>query len=199
MENTSAIILSSGFSERMGKPKAFLKWNESTTFIEKIINEFNNFGCEKIVCIINNIIEPSCSLLNVPESVKFIVNPHPEKGRFGSIKIGVSEIVNSEFCFIHNVDNPFINIDTLGKVYSVKSHNAWCSPVYKGKGGHPVLLPQTILKKIEEINNPDTILSNVLNNYYVNKVEVNNDSILRNINTPEEYSAYFHSEENSKF
>ena len=188
MENKiSAVILSSGFSERMGKPKALLKWNESATFIEKIIYEFENSGCGKIICVINEIIEPLLSKLKFGPNVQFVVNPRPELGRFGSIKLGVKEIIESDFCFIHNVDNPFINNKTIEKLHSVRNTGAWCSPVYSGKSGHPVLLPNAILSKINEIDDLNTILSDILNKYPVIRVEAEDDSILRNINTPEEY------------
>jgi molybdenum cofactor cytidylyltransferase len=186
----SAVILSAGYSERMGKPKALLKWNHSTTFIEKIINEFCKFGCANVICIINDKIELFCKELKVGQNVKFIVNQHPEYGRFSSIKSGAAEAAESDFCFIHNVDNPFVNIKTIEKLFSKRANNAWCSPVYSGKSGHPVLLPNAILNKINEIDDLDTILSDILNKYPVIKAEVENDSILKNINTPEEYLKY---------
>jgi molybdenum cofactor cytidylyltransferase len=191
MENKlTAIILSAGFSERMGNPKALLKWDHSTTFIEKIINEFHQFGCGNIICIINDKIELFCKELKTEQDIKFIVNQHPELGRFGSIKLGAAEAAGSDYCFIHNVDNPFVNIKTIEKLYSERAPNAWCSPVYSGKSGHPVLLPNVILNKINEVDNPDTILSDILNKFPVIRVEVEDDSILRNINTPEEYLNY---------
>ena len=190
-EIVSAVILSSGLSERMRQPKALLKWNQSLTFIGKIIGEFERFGCERIVCMINETTELPCSKLVVPQNVKFVVNHHPEWGRFYSIRTGLSEVTGSDYCFIHNVDNPFVNNDTIEKLYSQRSKQRWCSPVFNGKGGHPVLIPDQIIKSIVEKQELNTTLADVLNNYPVVKIEMDDDSIHRNINTPEGYEHYF--------
>jgi len=186
----SAIILSAGFSERMGRPKALLQWNYSTVFVEKIINEFQQFGCGKIICIINEKIELFCKELKLAQNVKFVINQRPELGRFNSVKLGAAEAAGSDFCFIHNVDNPFVNRKTIENLYLMRDADSWCSPVFSGKRGHPVLLPNAILKKINKIDNLNTVLSDILNKYPVVRVEVEDDSILRNINTPEDYFNY---------
>ena len=141
----STIILSSGLSERMGQPKALLKWDQSTTFIEKIINEFLKAGSESVICMINEITEPFCKKMIVPQNVKFIVNHHPDWGRFYSIRTGLNEVKDSNFCFVHNVDNPFVSLEAINKLLAKRNPDAWCSPVYMEKGGHPVLLPNSII------------------------------------------------------
>jgi CTP:molybdopterin cytidylyltransferase MocA len=186
-KNTSVIILSSGLSQRMGKPKALLNWDDSTTFLEKIIDEYYRASLGKIICMINRIIEPACRSMKMPGNVKFIVNEHPEWGRFYSIKSGTAEAKDSDFCYIQNVDNPFISIKTIEALFEKRDPGAWCSPVYSGKNGHPVLLPGIILKEISRIENLDTILSDILKKYRVNRVEVDDEAILRNINTPDDY------------
>jgi CTP:molybdopterin cytidylyltransferase MocA len=190
-DSFSAVILSSGLSERMGQPKALLKWDVTTTFIEKIINEFIKAGCTRIICMINGRTEPFCCNLNVSQNVRFVVNQHPDWGRFYSVRTGLREIKESKFCFVHNVDNPFIDSDTLEKLIIKRNPEAWCSPVVMNKGGHPVLLPNTIIRKINETDDLNTVLSDVLSLYPKITVEVNNNTILRNINTPEDYDIYF--------
>ena len=189
----STIILSSGLSERMGQPKALLKWDQSTTFIEKIINEFLKAGSESVICMINEITEPFCKKLIVPQNVKFVVNHHPEWGRFYSVRTGLNEVKDSNFCFIHNVDNPFVSIETIDKLLAKRNPDAWCSPIYMDKGGHPVLLPNSIIRKIAEADDLDITLLDILSLYPKIKVEVSNDTIFRNINTPEDYGKYFKS------
>ncbi len=168
-----AIILSAGFSERMGQPKALLKWNPSTTFIEKIINEFCSFNCNPVICVINKSIEPDCSRLRVPSRVKFIINEHPESGRFSSVRTGINEITEADFCFIHNVDNPF-----------------WCSPVYAGKGGHPVLIPSSVIRVIANTHDLAITLADILNSFPRINMEMADDTPLRNINTRDDYKKY---------
>lgn len=192
MDNSfSTIILSSGFSERMGQPKALLKWDESTTFIEKIINEFIQAGSAKIVCMINERIEPFCKKMTLPTNVEFIVNHHPERGRFLSILTGVGALGESNYCFIHNIDNPFVNVGLIKKLLAHKESGKWCSPVYNGKGGHPVLLSNTIINKIATVTDLNTTLRDILEQFPKISVSTDDENVLRNINTPEEYNLWF--------
>lgn len=187
----SALILASGLSERMKQHKALLRWNDSTTFIEKIFGEFAAAGCERIICMINSLISPSCASFAVPNNVKFIVNPHPEYGRFFSVRTGLNEMKDSEYCFIHNVDNPFVNADVIEKLLAKRSSGSWCSPVFKGKGGHPVLVSNAIIRRIIKTEDLNTNLNQILDQYPKTILNVDNDLVLRNINTPDDYAKYF--------
>lgn len=186
-----AIILSAGFSERMGQPKALLKWNRSTTFIEKIINEFCSFNCNPVICVINKSIEPDCRRLRLPSRVKFIINEHPESGRFSSVRTGINEITEADFCFIHNVDNPFVNRDVISRLFALRDPGAWCSPVYAGKGGHPVLIPSSVIGEIAGTHDLTTTLADILNSFPRINMEMPDDTLLRNINTRDDYNKYW--------
>ena len=188
--NFTTIILSSGLSQRMGQPKALLKWDESTTFIEKIINEFVKAGSTKIVCMINEIIELSCKELSVPSNVEFVVNHHPDWGRFYSILTGVNTLKKNNYCFIHNVDNPFVRSEIIDKLWSHRKPGHWCSPSYNGKGGHPVLLSKEITNKISTTSNLDLTLRDILTQFPKIQVSTTDNNILRNINTPEDYNKW---------
>lgn len=190
-DNISAIILASGLSERMGVPKATLNWDKSTSFLEKIINEYVSFGCKRIVCMINVKIESFCRELKIDESVRFVINRHPEWGRLYSVKTSSKEVLESDYCFIQNIDNPFVSIETLEKLHSAKSPKAWCSPVYSGKGGHPVLLPKILIHKVYMEEDLQLTLLDILKPYKRINIEAESDSILRNINNPDDYRKYF--------
>ncbi len=187
----SAIILASGLSERMGKPKALLLWDDVTTFLEKIIQEYTKASCRRIICMVNEKTEPLCRALKISSDVKFVINEHPEWGRFYSIHMASHEVRDSAFCFIHNVDNPFVGAEIIEKIYAKRSKVAWCSPVYKKNGGHPVLLSQGIIHKISQINDNNLTLLDILKPYQRINVEINSETILRNINTPADYNKYF--------
>lgn len=193
----SAVILASGLSERMGHPKALLRWDESANFLEHIIREFEQAGCFSIVCLINEITESYFGKIPVSENVKFIINHHPDRGRFYSIKTGLNALTESPFCLIHNVDNPFVNTEILGKLLAKRNPGSWCSPVYKYQGGHPILISNKIIRKITESVISEGWLPDILNQFPKIRVETDNDFILRNINTFEEYKYYFGKEAGS--
>ncbi|HPT15100.1 MAG TPA: NTP transferase domain-containing protein [Bacteroidales bacterium] len=183
----SALILSSGLSERMGQPKAFLNWDDSRTFIEKIAGEFIEAGCTQVICTVNRFILPGCRKLNLPSNVKFILNEHPEWSRLFSISLGLKELRENSYCFIHNVDNPFIHDGIIKNLLESADPGSWISPEFEGKGGHPVLLPPGIVEKVLEGNLKDATLQDILSLFPKIAVKMQDDSVLRNINTPEEY------------
>jgi CTP:molybdopterin cytidylyltransferase MocA len=183
----AAILLSAGLSERMGTAKALLRWNSSLSFIEKLINEFEGAGCSEIICVINTEIKSSIDALSIPDKVKFVVNDFPEKGRFYSVRTGLSTLTDAGFCFIHNVDNPFITKDIITQIYACKDHEKWVSPIHQNHSGHPVLIPKKIIRHILEQEYPNTTLRDCLISFPKITVNIHNDAILRNINTPEDY------------
>ena len=49
-----AIILAGGKSTRMGFPKPWLKHNDNSSFVEKLVNTYSDWGCNRIVVVIND-------------------------------------------------------------------------------------------------------------------------------------------------
>jgi len=102
----SVVILAAGTSSRMGTPKFLLKYNESTTFLEWIIKEYEAFACEQIVVVLNregaNLFESHYA--NFTDKLKIIINYHPEWERFYSVKLGLTALGSINPVFIHNVD-----------------------------------------------------------------------------------------------
>ena len=188
-QNISAIILSAGASSRMGTHKCLLEFNENQNFLEKIINEYHNFGCNKIIVVVNNAIEKLLKKKNFKtyNNVKFSINQQPEKGRFSSIKKGFERIENEEFVYISNIDNPFISEELLSEIYLHKNSGDFVVPAFNGKGGHPILVTKKIISAIKKENKNDLNLRFFLSNFKKFKFEQKNAQILLNINTKEKY------------
>ncbi|HOY38665.1 MAG: NTP transferase domain-containing protein [Bacteroidales bacterium] len=186
-DNFSTIILASGMSGRMGEPKALLRWDSSFTFLEKIVDVFVRAGSSNIVCVVNKAAEPYCIGLKLPSCVSIATNNHPEWDRFYSVKTGIQHVKDTDYCFIHNVDNPFITPEIVKEIFASRMPGAWCSPVFEGKGGHPVLLSKTIYSRITNKMPDETKLKDFLFPFPRIIVETDSDCILRNINTPDDY------------
>ncbi|MCD4695433.1 MAG: hypothetical protein K8S16_04250, partial [Bacteroidales bacterium] len=93
--------------------------------------------------------------------------------------------------FIHNVDNPFVNHCVLQLLFDQLGKGDFAVPVYKGKGGHPVLLSEKIITAIIAEKEHDLNLRDFLKDYSRQEVEVDDETVLVNINTMEEYGNYF--------
>jgi len=189
-----ALILASGNSERMGYHKPFLQFDDNTLFIEKIINSYLEFGCSKIGITINEKVNDWKAIIQKykkNENIIFISNLNPEFERFYSIKIGLLEMSNVNFCFLHNTDNPLIPKTIMSSIYSRRKRNAYVVPNYLNKGGHPILLGDDIINYILSIDNLNINLKDALSVCQRIDCNVNDASVLININTPEDYKNYF--------
>lgn len=190
----SVVILAAGTSTRMGLPKFLLRYNDSFNFLEKIVNEFTSFGCEEIIAVINKAgaMYLKDHELTLKGDAKIVVNHHPEWERFYSLKTGLKNLKNKkQSVFIQNVDNPFVSQSVIGAL-SEKSKDAdYISPVFNGNGGHPILLSEKIIEDIVNSKHDQADFKEFLNNYFKKTVEVNDDKIVVNINTFEDYRNLF--------
>jgi len=189
----SVIILSAGKSVRMGTPKPALKFDESQTFIEHISFEYQQFGCKEIIIVLNKENHTFLNDLNIklPSNCKIIINNHPEWHRFYSLKTGVKSLKEINYVFVHNVDNPFVNQEVLNELLNHSDKADYIVPEFEGKGGHPFLLSPKIILEITQTNKNEMHLKDFLNQYSKLKIQVNEESILVNINTLEDYKKYF--------
>lgn len=189
----SVIILAAGNSERMGFPKALLKWNERITFLEKICNEYAAFGCEEIILVINKDLSNLIlkKHLTLPKNLSIVVNEQLELGRMYSMFLGVDKWNHQGFCFVQNIDNPFVNADTLKNIFMNRNEDHAIVPVCGGKRGHPILINKKIADRISALKFFDLTLKTLINESGITEVPVNDSGILQNINTPNEYKNLF--------
>ena len=189
---TAALILSAGSSQRMSSHKALLPFDDKMTFLVKIIKTYSDWGCGKIVVVVNPDLKEKLIKMNpFPETVSFVVNDHPEYERFYSVKLGVEALGSPTFCFLQNVDNPFFDEHILDMIYDHRSTEKYVSPVFKGKGGHPVLMNRKNMITIGGHEENSANLKEILGTMDCYLMEMNDDRVLININTMEEYRRLF--------
>ena len=129
--NFSVVILAAGLSERMGKPKMFLKWND-LTFIENIVDGYIGFGCKEIIIVLNEREKLQFDLLKISgKGIKTVVNEHIDRGRFYSLKLGLSVLSQTEHCFVNNVDNPFVELPVLTAMSHLLYNGNYVVPAYQ--------------------------------------------------------------------
>ena len=187
--SVSVIILAGGKSARMYYPKPYLNF-DGRTFAAKISDTYKLAGVDKIILVLNaEYSEGKWEHLFEKHLSKFtlVKNKNPELGRFHSLKLGLKEILDDEFCFIQNIDNPFISEEVIDSLWEKRNPVGYSSPVFQGQGGHPVLLSQYVTLQIDKMEDGDFSLKEILNAFPKNEVEMNDDLVLINMNTPEEY------------
>lgn len=184
---TSCIILAAGFSKRMGQPKAFLSFNNEKCFLQKLIDTFS-LKCSEIIVVINQKVysENFNQITSLEGNFRVALNNNPEYERFFSVKLGVQSLENKHECFIHNVDNPFIDENVLESLTAKKTDSGYVVPVFEKKGGHPILLKKDVIYYICNSAKNNDNLRSVLKKFTRHDIECHNDNILFNINTFEQ-------------
>lgn len=189
-ERLGVIILSGGRSERMGYPKAYLTI-EGVTFLEKLIAEYKNVVDEIVVVLNEELIKPEWSVIieMMRKDCKIILNSNSEKGKLFSLQLGVRNL-DCDFCFIQNVDNPLITKVILNKILNKRNLDGLTIPTFENHGGHPLLISNTVLKKIYSLENFNIHLKELYSPFSKKYVDVEEKAVLYNINTPGEYKKY---------
>ncbi len=186
------VILAAGRSERMKEMKALLPYYDNTRFVEKIISTYSNWGCSEIILVTNQEVLTKMKQVGmVPSTVTVVVNDQIGFERFYSVKLGLGAILSSSFCFIQNVDNPFIDSQILNILYKHRNKEKYISPVFKNRGGHPVLLNRENIHHICNWSVNSANFKAVLNMMECLEVEMPDERVLININSPEEYKRFF--------
>ncbi len=194
--DVTAVILSAGKSERFGIPKAYLVFDESKSFIQNLLHEYHKAGIRHVVLVTSPALKVTMERQIQKEPpelyIEVVINPDPDKGRFSSIKQGLSAVDASHHAFIQNIDNPFTSSLLLRQMMSEIRNGIFVVPEYDGIEGHPVLLSKEIIQDVKNMKVDEANLKEILRNYPSAKVIAENSTILANINTPDEYRKYFH-------
>jgi molybdenum cofactor cytidylyltransferase len=179
----SVVIPAAGLSGRMGKDKALLPFGNGLCFAENLIKSFNLYGCKPVVLVVNETFNSaqlkSCDCIPV-------INHNLNLGRSYSIHLGLQLIPKGTSCFIHNIDNPFIEKKLLDNLLKAIDDDGYTVPVFEGKRGHPILLGKSAAEHLRK--QPFSMdFREELKKFPRIEVSWPDKRILWNINTPEDY------------
>jgi len=184
-----AVILAAGASSRMGRPKMLLPFGESTV-IETVVQNVTASRASHTVVVLGSGWTRIYQLLeHLP--VEVIVNPRPELGMISSAQWALAQMNQSADGVLFVLgDQPLIPTrvhDALIDAFSYHPDQI-IVPTYEGKRGHPVLFGARFRDAI--LNLPtDRGLNTLLHEHHdaVHELPVDTDTILLQMNTPEEY------------
>ena len=183
------LILAGGNSIRMGYPKPWLKTKKNTTFLSEIISVYKQIGIINITVVLNEECATSewkKEISEIKPNATIVINKEVDKGRLFSIQLGL-KATNSDYIFIQNVDNPYIEKDVLNQLLISDEKNEITIPSYKEKGGHPVIINSIVKHEIIHNYSNYKTLKDVFNLFPKSYVLVNSSSVLLNINTREDF------------
>lgn len=192
MAKTSVIILSAGSSERMGFPKALLLFDETQTFLEKIMSAYVALPCNEIILVVNKDLNGKIknSSLALPENLKTVINDKPQFGKFYSVKTGLHALKEKGNCFVQDVDSPFITHRAISILAKYWDENSYVLPRYNLKTGHPVLLGEKVVNAVCNSPSENILLKEFLKPFCRIALEMDSEEVCMNINEQEDYKKF---------
>jgi molybdenum cofactor cytidylyltransferase len=190
----SAILLAAGESTRMGRPKQLLPWHGKTLLQHSLESIINSAADEIILVLGHEADRIGKSLPALP--AKIVINPDYKQGMASSLRQGLAAMdQGSEAFLVLLADQPGIGpeiINTLIRAFrQADPRRGIVRPVYRGQRGHPVLIGAQYLQEALQLQG-DVGARRILMNHPedILEIDVDQDAVLKDIDTPEEYRTY---------
>ena len=211
-----AVILAAGDSSRMGRDKALLPWPPAApesyhpsqniaglsrvaappgaqTFLSAAIELLNPFS--ELVVVVGGKNFDNIAPVVYAAAASLVTNPHPERGQFSSLQIGLQEVLNRgrDAAIVTLVDRPPCSPETVRDLLSlfreVYEGGKWAVvPEFEGKHGHPIVIGREMIEAFLKAPVASTA-RDVEHSFQarIHYLTVNDRFVVANVDTPEEY------------
>lgn len=182
----SAIIMASGFSNRMGTNKLLLKFKDKT-LIENTLDRVIDCGFYDIILVAQD-----KRVLEICKNrgIKVVYNEKAEMGQSESIKLGVINSKEAEGYAFFTGDQPLMDAETIKFLMDCfyESKESIIVPVFNEKRGTPVIFPKRFKTELLALEG-DTGGRQIIAKHMeaVKFTEVKEESLLFDIDTEEDY------------
>lgn len=195
------MLLAAGESRRMNREKALLPWPPSSspipgeTFLSASIRALSPFNDMVLVVTGKNGADLSPVIYSC--GAFLVSNPHPERGQFSSLQVGLQEVLNRgrDAAMITLVDRPPVRDATLetltGAFREALTRRKWALvPQFGGRNGHPIVVGREMITAFLRASASDTARE-VEGRFaeHIEYLEIEDRALVANINTPEDYQA----------
>ena len=195
------VILAAGDSTRMGRDKALLPWppvaagqTPAGTFLSAAIASLS--PVTELVIVVAGRNASSIAPIVYATGASLVVNPDPDRGQFSSLQVGLQEVLNRgrDAAMVTLVDRPPITPETIQRLCeafaAATARWRWAVvPQWAGRHGHPIVLSREMIEAFLKAE-PTSMAREVehANRDHIEYVDVEDASVIANINTPEDYA-----------
>ncbi len=181
----------------MGRDKALLPWpagSSSGTFLSGAIEVLA--PTTEMVIVVAGENELSLRAVVYARAGYLVVNPEPERGQFSSLRVGLQAVLDRghDGAVVMLVDRPPVARATIeflqAALAATSEEDVWAVvPTFEGKHGHPIVMGRDMIEAFLRAPAESTakeVRAERLD--HVRYIEVNDENVVRNVNTPEEYA-----------
>jgi molybdenum cofactor cytidylyltransferase len=193
----SAIVPAAGMSTRMGPHNKLLLPFEGKTLIERAVDKLIVSDIDEVIVVIGHQADLVKAALR-GKDIRLVVNQNYREGMASSIRAGVAAVSTAaEAIMICLADQPLLQAADLNRIICAMAQAKAAAksivvPFYRGQRGNPVILDASYKTAMIDVvgdigcrriikQNPDKV--------YV--VEMDNDSVVRDVDTMEEYNRLY--------
>lgn len=191
----TAVVLAAGKSERMGSPKALMKFGDRTCLQVVLDTIFDSYINHALVVLGSEgqRVFDEAELADY-EGVDAIIHEGWERGQTSSVKAAFGELkTRTDSVLLFPVDFPLVTTPTIRALVDLhlKRHQGVgvIVPSYQNRRGHPVIIETAVFRRpILELSD-DRPLTDVLfaDDDKVEYVEVDTDEVVRDMDSPDDY------------
>lgn len=173
------LIMAAGASRRMGRPKALLSLGNQT-FAERLIDGFSAV-CDTVTIVTGA--HHALIRARLDGTARLVHASDWYRGMRASLRVGLLAIPSGPVLMTH-VDRPSVHLDTI-KLMASTPGNRPVIPLYRGRVGHPVRIPDWLRKRL--ILNDQTPLREVFKKAGFIRLDVPDPGVIENINSQRDY------------
>ncbi len=193
MSGISAILLAAGESRRMGEPnKLELKINNIPMLLHTTIRLLASPVNEVIVVVGHEEEKARRILAGLPISI--VTNEHYRDGQMTSVQKGLSSLKHLDFgVMVCLCDQPLMTVNDYSFLINTFQHTTSpvLIPTWMGERGNPVMISADYVHEIREnAANPGCRQFIENNPELVSMVEMPNNHVIYDLDTPEDYDDY---------
>ncbi|MBF0549149.1 MAG: nucleotidyltransferase family protein [Deltaproteobacteria bacterium] len=184
----AALILAAGYSSRMGALKPLLPLGQSTA-LEEGVRRFRRAGIADIRVVTGHRAGEIAPVLD-RLGVRQVFNPEYDKGMFSSIRAGLGTFgPDTEAFFLLPVDIPLIRPGTIAALVQAHSRHQVdvIYPCFEGRRGHPPLISMSCVADLPPDQAGGLRAFLAQHDGPVLDLEVLDEFILNDFDTPEDY------------
>ncbi|MCD4819409.1 MAG: NTP transferase domain-containing protein [Candidatus Cloacimonetes bacterium] len=193
-EKVQTIILSAGFSSRMGEDKALLDYDD-IPIIVNLIRKIENLSEKVFIVLGENFLQVKSVIeqYDYDSKIEFIKNQNVKNGMFSSVKVAFDSITDELPIMLQLIDHPFVGNTVYEKLIEAFDPNYLIFKPYmhyrnKKRAGHPILFSPEFVDIIRK-ESIDSNLKELINRFQdkICYVEVEDQAILHNLNNKKDY------------
>lgn len=182
----AALLLAAGRSSRMGSCKPLLPLGDETVIV-RCLNTLHHGGVNDIVVVVS-IHGKDVARAAHDHAVQIVVNPDETGDMASSIRIGRDTTTpETSGIIVALCDYPLVVPGTVKALIDQHAMHPECiiAPTCKGRRGHPLLLPRSILEELTEEKTLRDVLKKDVTR--IREAPLDDTGILIDMDTPDDY------------